>query len=150
MNFLKTLLRTTLTVILKLAISIIGGILLLWGLGILEEFLGIGSGDARKLSIFMSVVIPTLSALLFPWIFPVLLKRYTKIKASLIWIGIFSLFLLIDYIGLCVEFPHDRKLSLLKAVGSHIASIVIYTFVASLLVCRQKAPQHPTETPVSE
>ena len=137
MSFLKT----TLLVIGKLAISIIGSILILIG----SFFLGQDTTNYLKLSTFMLGVIPMLSAFLFPWFFPVLARKYDKLKAGLIWICIFGLLLLIDYIGLCIEWPHDGILRHLKLVGADMLVIMIFTFTASLLVRKQKslAPQQP-------
>ena len=134
MNFLKTLLKTALTLIVKSAISIVGSILILWGFLILQDFLGIGLTDFRKTSIFVSTTIPPLSAFLFPWIFPVLLKRYTKIKAGLIWISVFSFLLLIDFVGLCIEFPRSGMLLNFVLIGTSIFFVIAFTSIASLLL----------------
>ena len=133
MNFLKTLLKTALTLIVKSAISIVGSILILWGLAILQYFLRIGLTDFYSISTFASTTIPALSAFLFPWIFPVLLKRYTKIKAGLIWIGIFSFLLLIDFIGLCIEWPRSGMLWNFGLIGTGIFSVIAFTSIASLI-----------------
>ena len=133
MNFLKTLLKTALTLIVKSAISIVGSILILWGFLILQDFLGIGLTDFRKTSIFVSTTIPPLSAFLFPWIFPVLLKRYTKIKAGLIWTGIFSFLLLISFVGLCIESPRSEILFNFEIIGVSIFSVIAFTSIASLI-----------------
>ncbi len=130
MNFL----RIMIIIIKKLSLSIIGAVIMIFLVMYCEYIFGTLATQTQYLSVSLAFMLPMFSAFLFPWVFLVLVKKYNKIKANLIWIGIFTLLLLIDWILLCIEFPTEGQISNLQFIGANILSVIIFTLVASLMV----------------
>ncbi|MEA3307779.1 MAG: hypothetical protein U9Q34_08350 [Elusimicrobiota bacterium] len=134
MNFL----RIMIIIIKKLSLSVIGAVLIMFLAIYFEDTFGIPSTQSQYLSVFLSLMIPMFSAFLFPWVFPILVKKYSKTKVNLIWIGIFTLLLLIDWILLCIDFPTAGQMSHFHTIGASILSVIIFTLAASLMVRKHK------------